>query len=91
MTTTIHPNATPNVPDGAEKKSFPVPGASQVPQSTREQWCNEHVAVFTQWKSKEDLANQWVKAAAEANPGIMFQGIVGNRLITHECSKGGGI
>jgi len=83
MTTDIY--RVPPVLDGAKPLG---PAASQVPQVTREQWCNEHVVAFTHWKSKEDLANEWAQAGAEANPGIVFQAIVGRQLITHECAKG---
>ena len=32
-------------------------------------------------------AHQWVEAGAEANPGIVFQAIVGGQLITYETPQ----
>ena len=32
-------------------------------------------------------AHQWIKAMAEANPGIVFQAIIGDYIITAECDK----
>ena len=32
-------------------------------------------------------AHQWVKAGAEANPGIVFQAVVGGQLITSETPQ----
>ena len=37
----------------------------------------------TRWQR----AHQWLKAMAEANPGIMFQAIIGDYVITAECDR----
>ena len=96
MTRDKDPNGTQNGPDDAESP-FPGPAALCGPNpphrpcldaGCRQRQCIEHQAAVELWPPQDHVeAHQWVTAMAEAIPGIVFQAIGDDYMITAECPR----